>query len=138
MSKKKAIMFGLKTAQNPSAFTGFIGVILEIIICVSIIMLLASPLFYLMYGVEAINGYAIIVGVLVVIGLFIFYGPSNNNSKQKKKYKIPKNREAIENAKEIQHKRLGEKSHYKRCPSCNMLVDKYRVRCNYCHTLIGK
>ncbi|MBQ2352700.1 MAG: hypothetical protein II396_00065, partial [Methanobrevibacter sp.] len=77
MSKKKAIAFGVKTAQNPSLFAGLVGTLSEIIMGSCILMIVLSPVFIWMYGFEAIQGYALIIGILIVIGLFIFYEPSN-------------------------------------------------------------
>lgn len=71
MSKKKAIAFGVKTAQNPSLFARLMYVFLEIISGVCILMLVLSPLFIWMYGFESIGAYAIIIVVLIVIRLFI-------------------------------------------------------------------
>ena len=42
--------------------------------------------------------------------------------------------EKVNYAKELQHKRLGPNSHYKRCPLCKMLVNKNDDRCKYCKT----
>lgn len=47
-------------------------------------------------------------------------------------------RDAVENAKEIQHRRLGKKSYYKRCPNCEMLVNKDIYVCKYCGHGLGK
>ena len=131
MSKKKAIAFGLKTAQNPRGFAGVMGVFLEIIIGTSILMLLMSPLFIWMYGFEAIIGYAIIIGILLVIGLFIFYEPK----KSKLDNPLTKNEKKVI---ETRRKLYGAGS-YRRCPECTSIVDMDIGVCRFCgYDLINK
>lgn len=49
----------------------------------------------------------------------------------------PLNKKLI-HSKEIQHKRLGHRSNYKRCPSCKMLVNKTKNECDYCGSSFDK
>ena len=128
MSKKKAIAFGVKTAQNPSLFAGLVGTLLEIIMGSCILMIVLSPVFIWMYGFEAIQGYVFIIGVLIVITLFIFYEPSNKSKSYKSnKFKIDKRK-----SKKIKK----SYSEIKSCPNCGKEINKKAIRCKYCKTML--
>ena len=122
MSKKKVIIFGLKTAQNPSLSAGLIRVFLEIIVGVSILMLILSPLFIWMYGFDLVQGVMIIIFILIIY-FFIFYEPSKTKSKDSK-FKI----DSIES--ENIKKTYSEKTS---CPNCGNEINKKAVRCKYCN-----
>ena len=63
--------------------------------------------------------------------LGVLTGMARAGAKQNSNYES-NDSDALKNAKEIQHKRLGAESNYRRCPNCNRLIKKTAYKCKYC------
>ena len=153
MSKKDWTLLGYlgyKSAKNEPGKLGneigkFLLAWIFLMLLGLVIYIIFSIIFYppsfITSNMEIIKSLAIIIVMVIVIYFcysFIIEGLGKHNKIKAYVWRGNNKQDHIEHAKELQHERLGEKSNYKRCPKCDMLVNKELTRCKYCKFIIDE